>query len=239
MTSPSVLGASPVGESGPMFRIPPTGTRIVRAMSGSGRRTGESARPCPPAWHFGPLYLQGTGGGAPGVPEPRRPSSCSALWVYFHLPAVTVSVSGVTLSVSSFTLIQAYPLQSDCSDRSSCLRELRSLVVRVRCLSQALRAFLSAVCRSVDVPVNVLWRDFEPATAVYGSGSFPVVVGVAVGVVVLTDARGEGETAGNVPAAAGSANFVVGLALVEATGRVMVGLAAVSVCVVVAGLACL
>lgn len=106
--------------------------------------------------------------------EATCPSSCSELGVYFHPPCVTVFVP-------RFTLIQAYPLQSDCLDHSSDLRELRSLVGRVRCLSQALRAFLSAVARSVDVPVNVLWREFEPATAVYGS--FPVVV-VAVGVTV-------------------------------------------------------
>ena len=121
------------------------------------------------------------------------------------------------MSVSSFTLIQAYPVQSDCLDCGSCLPELVSLVVRASCLSQALRAFLSAVCRSVDVPVNVLWSDFEPATAVYGS--FPVVLGVALGVAVLTVARDNEEAAGNVTAGAGSSGFVVGLALVEATGR--------------------
>jgi len=198
---------------------------LLRAPSGSRFTASKAARlPDPPGQHW--RFAQGTEE-APRVGEPRRPSSCSALWVHYHLFSVTVPVS-------SFTLIQAYPVQSDCLDRSSCFRELPSLVVRALCLSQALRAFLSAVCRSVDVPVNVLWRDLEPATAVYGS--FPPVVTVSVGVAVLAVARDDGEAAEDVTAAAGPAD-VAELTLVGATRRLSVGVAAASVWAIIAGLA--
>ena len=137
-------------------------------------------------------------------------SSCYTR-VYFHPPAVT-------LFVSRFTLIQPYPLQSDCLGRSSDLRQLRPLLVPASRLSQALRAFLLAVVRSVDVPVNVLWSHFDPATAVYGS--FPaagdvvagvVVVGAAVGLVALTIALDDGSvTTGS---ATGGDAFEVGAEL--------------------------
>jgi len=159
----------------------------------------------------------------PRARQPTCSSSCHALRVYFHPPAVT-------LFVSRFTLIQPYPLQSDCLGRSSDLPQPRPLLVPVRRLSQALRALLSAVVRSVDVPVNVLWSHFDPATAVYGS--FPaagdvvagvVVVGAAVGLVALTVALDDGSvTTGSVTAAG---DVVAGVMVVGAA----VGLVALTI----------
>jgi len=133
--------------------------------------------------HKGPATCLTSAFPAPGALEnvrtvsahPREDASHGCQPQVLLIKCSALFPSAATLFVSRLTLTQPYPLQSDCLDPSSDRRQLRSL-------SQAFRAFRSALAKSVDVPVNVLWSDFEPATAIYGS--LPAVADVVPGVVV-------------------------------------------------------